>query len=667
MRRLSLFSALVFTSLVAQAQEPPRNGEIKGAPETTKSAEATPKAETVVPEDGSMRSFLLDLKSKKIVSQDVWSLESIRRVVGSAEQRRDVGQSMEAAATLLALVEDDRFEPFKEDEEARAAFYALGDSLLAMGAGELGRTYLRSVLRAKNAWGGNATYARRSFRRLVEDALEREHFDELLPELTGASASLPEELRWDLRFLEGRAKEAKGENDSAIASYAQISESSRFWGQAQYRSGLIEFARGNTKQAENFFCKVADPNKQSKTAAIFGGQRFFAVRDLARLALGRLAHESKRNDDARYYYYLVPNDSNRLAEALHEAATTRYEKKDFEGAEELLGELKKIPYHSYQDEALVLEAYIQLGRCRFKEADDALKAFLARYEPLREVVRHVANDHERAKTYAREASLFLARPLPEAGLPDDAASSIRALLRVDPSFARVDKQRQAVADHLVSLNEAPRVMAMMREPGREIELQTRSGSREETLAALAGLSKEISDLRAAKASESETAALQQEMWRIQDRLRVPAEAMDLDSPSPRGKEDPDLVVRESARAESLASRARGLLGDLDRKESELAKNAFVRLEERFSRLLRRARLGRVETVLGRKRSLEVEVEALNDGFIPDSSLDALKVQRVLRDDEEYWPFEGDDWPDEFIGSEKKDDPKPRAKTSETDT
>ena len=86
-------------------------------------------------------------------------------------------------------------------------------------------------------------------------------------------------------------------------------------------------------------------------------------------------------------------------------------------------------------------------------------------------------------------------------------------------------------------------------------------------------------------------------------------------------------------------------------ESRLAKDALHRLDLRLTRLLRRARLGRVESVLGRKRSLEVEIEAINDGVIPKSALDSLDAARYLRDNEEYWPFEGDDWPDEFVGSE----------------
>ena len=78
-----------------------------------------------------------------------------------------------------------------------------------------------------------------------------------------------------------------------------------------------------------------------------------------------------------------------------------------------------------------------------------------------------------------------------------------------------------------------------------------------------------------------------------------------------------------------------------------------RLDLRLSRLLRRARLGRIESVLGRKRALEVEIEAINSGILPQDAVDSLDAARFLSDKEEYWPFEGDDWPDEFVGGEAK--------------
>jgi hypothetical protein len=95
------------------------------------------------------------------------------------------------------------------------------------------------------------------------------------------------------------------------------------------------------------------------------------------------------------------------------------------------------------------------------------------------------------------------------------------------------------------------------------------------------------------------------------------------------------MLRETIEAEQLA----------------LARDSFVRLDHRLTRLLRRARLGRVETVLGKKRSLEIEIEALSQGLLPQTIVDSLDAARYLGDDEEYWPFEGEDWEDEYVGGE----------------
>ncbi len=122
---------------------------------------------------------------------------------------------------------------------------------------------------------------------------------------------------------------------------------------------------------------------------------------------------------------------------------------------------------------------------------------------------------------------------------------------------------------------------------------------------------------------------------------------------PAGADLPDLLRGDVAKGQELQARiaaARKELGDV---EAALAKDALHRLDLRLSRLLRRARLGRIESVLGRKRALEVEIEAIRLGFLPQDAVDSLDAARYLEDNEEYWPFEGDDWPDEYVGTELK--------------
>ncbi len=121
----------------------------------------------------------------------------------------------------------------------------------------------------------------------------------------------------------------------------------------------------------------------------------------------------------------------------------------------------------------------------------------------------------------------------------------------------------------------------------------------------------------------------------------------------QGTDLPDLLRADQARAAALSTQLDAARRDLALEEGNLARDAMHRLDLRLSRLLRRARLGRIESVLGRKRALEVEIEAISAGVLPADAVDSLNAARYLQDNEEYWPFEGDDWPDEFVGGDTK--------------
>jgi hypothetical protein len=112
-----------------------------------------------------------------------------------------------------------------------------------------------------------------------------------------------------------------------------------------------------------------------------------------------------------------------------------------------------------------------------------------------------------------------------------------------------------------------------------------------------------------------------------------------------------VLAADRERATRMYNEALSLRRKVDDQQTALARDALVRLDRRLTRLLARARLGRVETVLGKKRALEVEIEALSQGLLPRSVVDSLEAERYLRDDEEYWPYDGEDWADEYVGGE----------------
>jgi hypothetical protein len=628
----------------------------------TPGAEAPPKAydDTADTRGDAMRAYQKALDSKKLAASAPLSIQRLREELPGIEEKVATGRRDEAIGDLVYLIESPRFEPFASSEEGKAALFLLGDSLAGAGALQPARGYLTRLLKGDP---GDTSY-RRAVRSLVDAGLASDRPEVILKDLDVVPPSAPDELKGDVDYLRGRAAELGKKPDDALAAYAKVGEKSRFWAQATYLSGVLEVERKNFKRGEQLFCKVADKKQTPKRAAMFGGSEFFRVRDLARLGLGRVAHEQYRFDDARYYYYLVPNDSENISEALYETATTRYEAKDYDGARQALDDLKRLKVnHVYEDEAYILDSYVDLATCHFPQADKKLDAFIKRYEPVRDAARRIAKDGAAMKSLVDAVRTGADPASAGLGVPDDTARALGSLLRVDSGYGRAAR-RLSLLDHQLSglrrsmteldevssklsaqkgtraqsdagLSASPpdkvqRIESQIRELKRLLREAERTGKKGPDLEVL---SKELSGLevqaRAARASLSDVSA----------------------APAAKGEDLPGLIARDRELATELYQKSAALRLAAEKQQLDLAQDSLQRLDMRLSRLLRRARLGRIETVLGKKRSLEIEIEALSQGLLPQTIIDSLDAQRYLRDDEEYWPFEGEDWEDEYVGGE----------------
>ena len=613
---------------------------------------------------GAMRAYHTALIARHLGANDLRP-EGVAARVAEAEQLVGAGRVDEAIARLEELVEHPEFESFVDSENGRAAVFRLGDALAVAGIDEPAREYLRRVLGTKGAWANGGIWARRAVRRLVDIALEGGEFAAAARELAAVPADAPEDVRGDIAYVGGRASEAAGNPEAALTAYALVPQTCRFWAEATYLAGLIEVERGHFKPAENLLCKVADPGRSASTVPVFADEKFFAVRDLARLGLGRIAHEQGRNDDARYYYYLVPSDSDRLAEALYEAATTRYEKKDYDGARDLLAELGRLGvHHRYEDEAWVLGAWVDLARCKFVDADRKLVQFLARYEPVRDAARRIgASDVATRRLLAAIREGADAAGAEAGGASGETVRTIAALVRVDPAYEHLVHRRAVLEREASGLGHALAVLGDMRRaiatnggvrPAAELSDDTASRA-QAVRAAIDGVEREVADAEVAGAPAAVVVGLRAELDQLRARLAQGAPPAQADTPrqEARGTDLPDLLSSDESKGAALAVRLASALREFEDAERSLARDALRRLDLRLSRLLRRARLGRVESVLGRKRGLEVEVEAIRLGYLPQDAVDSLDAVRYLEDSQEYWPFEGDDWPDEYVGSEVK--------------
>lgn len=660
--------------VVAQAEPAPPSRETPEAAPSARVQSHPNAASTVVAEEpvgtvaesirgDRMRAYHQAMSNRRIVPHEGRTARLSERLT-EAELLISTGRHDEAIAKLTEIVESPRFDSSADTPEARAALYLLGHALASAGITESARAYLRRSIAANASWDRHDSHAHRAVRRIVEVALETRAYDQGLSDLEAVPDSAPSDVRAEITYLRGRAKQAAGDLESALAAYAAVPHTSRFWSQATYLSGLIQVDRGRMKEGENLFCKVADPKRLDRTIPGVADERFFAVRDLARLALGRVAHEQLRHDDARYYYHLVPRDSDRLAEALYEAATTRYEKKDYEGARDLLDELQGLKVrHRYEDEARILDASVDLALCRFPAADAKLSTFLKDYEPLRDAAHRLGRTERGTRALLaavrRGADTAPADAIGVAVTPEQ-LRLVAALVRVDPVYDEIARRRAVLDREMSGLRLALGTIGDMRRSlasggGVRSAVDESADAQEkvnDVRASLDDLRRHIDELEQVRAPADKIEAFKKELAELEGRSGPSAAAIvPGDTADARGEDLPELLRADAAYAAVLVHELEATRMELAVAERALAKDALRRLDLRFSRLLRRARLGRIESVLGKKRALEVEIEAISAGYLPKDAIDSLDAAHSLRDTEEYWPFEGDDWPDEWVGSE----------------
>jgi len=615
----------------------------------------------------ALRAYHVALAQRRLDASAQLSTEKLRGLIQSAEAQLGMGRRNEAIAILAGVVESPRFAPLETLDEGRAAVFTLGDALGRAGAYQLARVYLVRLIQGSAV---DSSY-RRAVSSLVDIGLAGGEPAESLQALSGLPASAEEPWAGDIAYLQGVLWERMGRTAEALRAYAQVNARSRFWAQANYRSGLIEVEQRQFAQGEQHFCKVADPKQTPKLAPLFGGNDFFQVRDLARLALGRVAHEQYRFDDARYYYHLVPGDSDRLPEALYESATSRYEAKDYATAHRLINELRALDRpHPYADEVWILDAYVDLAECQFPRADAKLTEFLKRYEPALDAARRLESDPRALQALIDGGQSTDARGAMGVGLPREVTDLLISSIRVDPTYGRVTHQLAELDRELGGIDGASAELAELGSrlqdpdavkprPASAIANTPADRLRElgQQTAALRRLLREASvgqggaapDLQLVK---QELVGIEAEAEKLQAALDAPRSSSAPASGTAPTERSLDQLLRADAdEARALAQGARTLRAQLMEQRNQLAQEALGRLERRLTRLVRRAHAGRIETVLGRKQALELEVEALSQGYLPPGAVDSLEAARYLGDDEEYWPFDGEDWDDEYIGGE----------------
>src|SRR5262249_28512521 len=166
-------------------------------------------------------------------------------------------------------------------------------------------------------------------RRGVDIAIEtRDHAGVLARiEAIKTADPIPPSAAGERTYLRGRAAYDTGKLADAEGELVQISKKSRLYSSAVYLLGGIRARQGKYKDSAEAMCEIAATEDTDKFAFVVD-ERYFTIKDLARLGLGRIAHEMGEYDDAYYHYFQIPDDSGYLPDALFEASWSMYQKRE---------------------------------------------------------------------------------------------------------------------------------------------------------------------------------------------------------------------------------------------------------------------------------------------------------------------------------------------------
>ena len=383
-----------------------------------------------------MARYLADLEKAGVLAEDAApaTVERVREAVVAAESELVTGNGQAAATRLFRIVEAPRYAKLAYAPEYANAELTLGRALVRAGAYVSAERYLLRTL----GHGPASPFFAPAYRAMVDIALETREQAAVLAMLDRAEtdrqaqtrdgADLPRDSRAEHEYLAGGVADEAGDLAASEARFQNVDRQSRFYAAALYFRGLTHVRRGHFAAARASLCEIVEQVDQDRFTFFIDG-RYYAIKDLAYLALGRIAHEQGRYDDAYYFYFRVPEDSERLPEALFEASWSMFQKGEYEAAGAFLEQFDRaFPKSPLAPDVLLLHAMIDLKSCAFDRVRAELEELVRVYKPLEAEVAALIKDPGRRNALYRR---LLSKQ--EIGRPAD---PVVDLLKIDPKFFR---------------------------------------------------------------------------------------------------------------------------------------------------------------------------------------------------------------------------------------
>ena len=638
-------------------------------------------APTAKAPDDPIAKYFTELEATKLIDVESGTLDTLRKELGVAEELIRGGNFVNAAVALYSIVKSPRYTAFVDFVEFQNAEYDLAVSLARAGSYGASLDAIDQIMKR----GPSGAYWGPAHRRAVDIALETRDHAGVLARLEAIKLSepIPVSAAGERSYLRGRAAYDAGKLADAEGELVMISKKSRLYSSAIYLRGVIKARRGEYKGSAEAMCEIAATPDSDKFTFVVD-DRYFTIKDLARLGLGRLAHEAGEYDDAYYHYFQIPDDSVYLSDALFEASWSMYQKRELPTARDLVKEfLKEFPTSPLWPEASLLAGYVELADCKFTDSQQWYDNLVAKLQPVVDQIEKARTDPElRKQLFATAVTRYKEvrktgeingkkmGTVASKGPVDD----VLALLRLDPKFVRLN---DAINGMTELSNAAPVAVRQWQNLGNQLNekkvvaISTTKTLEQEQLADanalvedLRRLSEKITESKSELArgrreglvppdvAADESKRLDALYEKTKSSLTNAIAAADKAAAAVTAETSPGirpLIQNDIAEARRLDRASHALLEKLQAAGDKLAQGQIEKLYTDTRRVLDKAKLGKVDAVIGQKRKLDIEVQDLAAGRFPEELIGKLWNASMIGDDEEFWPWQGEFWADEYAG------------------
>jgi hypothetical protein len=347
--------------------------------------------------------------------------------------------------------------------------------------------------------------------------------------------------------------------------------------------------------------------------------------------------------------------------------------------------LKEFPTSPLWPEASLLAGYVELADCKFDDSQKWYDELTKKLQPIVDEIDRVRKDPElRKQLFAKAVTRF--REVKETGeivgkklkdAPDQPRAPIDdvlALLRLDPKFLRLNDAVNGMNALAANAGSATRQWQNLGAQVSERHVGAISKDKTPEQEQLVDANALVEDLRRLEGDiakqKSELAQARREGTLAPDAADAEAKRLDELAHKTATAEASAVTAADTAAKAVSASASGGIkplieadIGDARRLDhashdlaikltaagEQLAEASIDKLYADTRRVLDKAKLGKVDAVIGQKRKLDIQVQDLAAGRFPEELIGRLWNASLIGDDEEFWPFQGEYWADEYEG------------------